>query len=394
MYKLASTTWGNEELEVANKLLASNNLTMGNYVKNFESSFAEYIGTKYAVMFNSGSSANLALISALRYVRNSAVQDGDNIIVPAVSWSTTYYPITQNNLILNFVDVDVETLNIDVDKVEKSINSKTKAIFAVNLLGNPSNLIRLRGIADKYELILIEDNCESLGASINGKMAGSFGEASTHSFFFSHHICTMEGGMVNTNSKELMETLISLRAHGWTRGLEKNNSVHTKSENDWEDLYRFVLPGYNLRPTELSGAIGLEQLSKFPIFLKNRRENAKHFIDKFTKSENYRVQLENGNSSWFGFSIVLQNKLLGMRKEIISLLSENDIETRPIVAGNFTRNPVMKHLSYLPIPELPVANLVHDQGFFIGNHHFDVSKDILRVYSLLREFELGRVKGQ
>jgi CDP-6-deoxy-D-xylo-4-hexulose-3-dehydrase len=172
-------------------------------------------------------------------------------------------------------------------------------------------------------------------------MTGSFGEASSHSFFFSHHICTIEGGMATTNSKELMETLVSLRAHGWTRGLEKNNSVHIKSENDWEDLYRFVLPGYNLRPTELSGAIGLEQLSKFPTFLKNRRENARYFIDKFAKSENYMVQLENGNSSWFGFSIVLQNKLLGMRKEIISLLSKNDIETRPVVAGNFTQNPVM-----------------------------------------------------
>jgi CDP-6-deoxy-D-xylo-4-hexulose-3-dehydrase len=155
MYKLASTTWGSEELEAAYKLLASNNLTMGSNVKKFESIFAEYIGTKYAIMFNSGSSANLAIISALKYVRNSSIQDGDNIIVPAVSWSTTYYPITQNNLILNFVDVDLDTLNIDVDKVEKSINSKTKAIFAVNLLGNPSNLIKLRDIADKHKLILI-----------------------------------------------------------------------------------------------------------------------------------------------------------------------------------------------------------------------------------------------
>jgi CDP-6-deoxy-D-xylo-4-hexulose-3-dehydrase len=387
MYKLASTTWGSEELEAAYKLLASNNLTMGSNVKKFESIFAEYIGTKYAIMFNSGSSANLAIISALKYVRNSSIQDGDNIIVPAVSWSTTYYPITQNNLILNFVDVDLDTLNIDVDKVEKSINSKTKAIFAVNLLGNPSNLIKLRDIADKHKLILIEDNCESLGASISGKMTGSFGEASSHSFFFSHHICTIEGGMVNTNSKELMEALVSLRAHGWTRGLEKNNSVHTKSENDWEDLYRFVLPGYNLRPTELSGAIGLEQLSKFPVFLYNRRENAKYFIDKFAKSENYKVQLENGNSSWFGFSIVLQNKLLGMRKEIISLLSQNEIETRPIVAGNFTLNPVMKHLKFLPLPQLPNANLIHDEGFFIGNHHFDVSNDISRIFSLLTDFE-------
>ena len=392
MYKLASTTWDTDELVVANKILASSNLTMGKNVKEFESKFASYIGTKYAVMFNSGSSANLAIVTALKYIKESKIQEGDNIIVPAVSWSTTYYPITQNGFILNFVDIDLDTLNIDVSKIENAINPKTKAIFAVNLLGNPANLIKLNELAEKYDLILLEDNCESLGASIESRMTGSIGFASSHSFFFSHHICTMEGGMVNTNSKELMETLISLRAHGWTRGLETNNSVFSSSGNDWEDLYRFVLPGFNLRPTEISGAIGVKQLEKLPGFVEKRRENADFFVAKFKDSQNYKIQIESGNSSWFGFSIILQNKLIGKRKEIIELLTTNGVETRPIVAGNFTVNPVMKFLKFLPIPPLPAADLIHNEGFFIGNHHFDVSNEILHVYSILRDFELENTK--
>ena len=392
MYKLASTTWDTDELVIANKILASSNLTMGKNVKEFESKFASYIGTEYAVMFNSGSSANLAIITALKYIKESKIQEGDNIIVPAVSWSTTYYPITQNGFILNFVDIDLNTLNIDINRIETAINPKTKAIFAVNLLGNPASLVKLNELAEKYDLILLEDNCESLGASIESRMTGSIGFASSHSFFFSHHICTMEGGMVNTNSKELMETLISLRAHGWTRGLETNNSVFSSSGNDWEDLYRFVLPGFNLRPTELSGAIGVKQLEKLPGFVKKRRENAKFFVDKFKDSQNYKIQIESGNSSWFGFSIILQNKLIGKRKEIIELLTTNGVETRPIVAGNFTVNPVMKFLKFLPIPPLPAADLIHNEGFFIGNHHFDVSNEISHVYSILRDFELENTK--
>jgi CDP-6-deoxy-D-xylo-4-hexulose-3-dehydrase len=388
VYKLASTTWDDEEIKIANELISSNKLTMGENVKEFEKKFATYIGTKYAVMFNSGSSANLGMLTALKYVKNSQIQEGDNVIVPAVSWSTTYYPISQNGFVLNFVDINSDTLNIDVNKIENAINPNTKAIFTVNLLGNPSNLIELQKISDKYGLILLEDNCESLGASIGSKMTGSFGLASSHSFFFSHHICTMEGGMVTTNSKELMETLISLRAHGWTRGLEANNSVFSSSGNEWEDLYRFVLPGFNLRPTELSGAIGVKQLEKLPRFIQKRRENADFFVSKFNDSQNFKIQFEAGNSSWFGFSIVLQNKLTGKRKELIKLLSTNGIETRPIVAGNFTLNPVMKFLNFLPLPPLPSADLIHNEGFFIGNHHFDVTKELSQVCVLLHDFEM------
>lgn len=392
MYPLASTTWDDEEISVATQLLTSGNLTMGKQVKEFEDQFANYIGTKYAVMFNSGSSANLAMLAAIKYVKNSNFSNDDQIIVPAVSWSTMYYPINQMGFVLDFVDIDLNTLNIDIAQVEKKITPKTKAIFTVNLLGNPSNLTALKDLANEYNLILLEDNCESLGASLNGKQSGSFGHMSSHSFFFSHHICTMEGGMVNTDSKELMETLVSIRAHGWTRGLEPNNSVHPQSNNAWDDLFRFVLPGYNLRPIELSGAIGKVQLRKFPKFLELRRQNAKHFSSLFQNSSNYKIQSEYGESSWFGFSIILQENLLGSRKKLIDYLALKGISTRPIVAGNFTLSPVMKHLKFNTLPKLTNSNIIHNEGFFIGNHHFDVSKKLSEIHSLLVEFEKGDLK--
>jgi CDP-6-deoxy-D-xylo-4-hexulose-3-dehydrase len=388
MYSLASSTWDNEEVEAASKLLASGNLTMGPEVAEFEKQFARYIGTKYAVMFNSGSSANLGMLAALRYMKNSPIKPGDHIIVPAVSWSTTYYPVNQCEFILDFVDIDSQTLNIDAALVESAINPKTKAIFAVNLLGNPANLLELKRIADKHNILLIEDNCESLGAEINEQKTGSFGMAGSHSFFFSHHICTMEGGMVTTDSLELAETMISLRAHGWTRGLPNQNSVFNKSNNHWEDFFRFVLPGYNLRPLEISGAIGQIQLRKFPEFLDARRSNAKKFTQLLFNSNSYQIQKEIGNSSWFGFSIILKGSLKGKRELLLKVLAENKVDTRPIVAGNFTINPVMEHLKYSTLPNLSNANLIHNDGFFVGNHHFDVSEELDKLYLLLLKFEV------
>ena len=389
IYPLASTTWDSEEVEAATRLLKNNQLTMGAEVRKFEEDFARYIGTKYAVMFNSGSSANLGMLAALRYVRNSPVEEGDEVIVPTVSWSTTYYPVNQVGLTLKFVDINLQTLNIDVDLVKQSIGSKTKAILAVNLLGNPAELNQLRKLCEEHELVLIEDNCESLGAELDGEKAGSFGLAGTYSFFFSHHICTMEGGMVTTNSKDFAETLISIRAHGWTRGLDTENSVHNKSENEWDDLFRFVLPGYNLRPIELSGAIGQVQLRKFPEFLDWRRKNAKIFIDLFSGRDDLIVQSEIGSSSWFGFSFILDGKLQGKRAELLAHFSERGVETRPIVAGNFTVNPVMKHLKHAPLDSLPNAERLHRDGFFIGNHHSNFESELKKVFGIFEEFAKG-----
>ena len=385
-YNLASTTWDSQEVEVARALLEKNQLTMGQEVNKFEEEFAAYSGTKFAVMFNSGSSANLGMLAALKFMKNSPVVDGDEVIVPTVSWSTTYYPVNQVGLVLKFVDINLRSLNIDLSLVKAAIGPKTKAILAVNLLGNPAELQALREIALLHNLILLEDNCESLGAEIDGEKAGTFGLAGTYSFFFSHHICTMEGGMVTTNDKTFAETLISLRAHGWTRGLEKENSVFNKSDDDWEDLFRFVLPGYNLRPLELSGAIGRVQLQKFPNFLNWRRSNAKVFIELFSGRDDVIVQTEKGNSSWFGFSLVLNGKLSGKRKELLTTFSDLGIETRPIVAGNFTTNPVMKHLDYAELQEFPIAERIHKDGFFIGNHHLDFRDKIKMVYEVFNDF--------
>jgi CDP-6-deoxy-D-xylo-4-hexulose-3-dehydrase len=360
---------------------------MGKEVQAYENQFAEYVGAKYAVMTNSGSSANLVMLAAAKYVKNSILNDGDSVIVPAVSWSTTYYPVHQLGLSLNFVDIDIETLNIDINQVIAAINNKTKAILVVNLLGNPANLVELQKIADEHGLLLLEDNCESLGASLEGKQAGTFGFAGTYSSFFSHHISTMEGGITTTDDLALYESMKSLRAHGWTRDLPETNHVYNKTGNEWDDLFRFVLPGYNLRPLELEGALGQEQLKKLQGFIQARISNAKYLVNHKNNFPRIKVQKENGKSSWFGFSMILTEDLRGKRTDLIKLLDKAGIQSRPIVAGNFTLNPVMKHLRHEPLPELPNATHVHNDGLFVGNHHYDLKIQLDRLIEVLTEFE-------
>ena len=224
-YSLASDSWGEEEISAINDVVKSNKFTMGPKVKKFEEEFANYHKADYAIMVNSGSSANLLMIASLFYSNDYDLKKGDEVIVPAVSWSTTYYPVNQYGLKLVFVDIDRNTLNIDPKEVIKAINQKTKLIFAVNLLGNPSDLEDLKSICKKNEIILIEDNCESLGAKYHDRYTGTCGLMGSFSFFFSHHMQTMEGGMVLTNDKNLYELCLSLRAHGWIRDLPKNLSL-------------------------------------------------------------------------------------------------------------------------------------------------------------------------
>jgi CDP-6-deoxy-D-xylo-4-hexulose-3-dehydrase len=386
-YELASSTWGSEEIIALNKVVESGKFTMGNEVRRFEDEFARSVNSDFSVMFNSGSSANLALLASLRYLNEPLFNPGDEIIVPAVSWSTTYYPVHQLGGVLRFVDVDPLTLNIDPSKVEEAISEKTKGIFVVNLLGNPAPWDEINRIAKEHNLFLIEDNCESLGAELNGKSTGTFGIGGTFSTFFSHHISTMEGGLVATDSEELYQTLKSIRAHGWTRDLPKENFVHPKTGSDWDDLFRFVLPGYNLRPLEIEAAIGCEQIKKLPDFVSARRANALLFQAAMADLPDIEIQSENGKSSWFGFSLILKGKLTNRRSLLVEVLRENEIESRPIVTGNFTRNPVIKHLNHAPIQPLPGSDLIHDQGFFVGNHHYDLRIQIERLHHVLSKFQ-------
>jgi CDP-4-dehydro-6-deoxyglucose reductase, E1 len=389
-YSLASSTWDEQELVAIQNVIQTGKFSMGEYVSNFEKEFADYTGSKFAVMVNSGSSANLALLSACRFANNQKLQPGDEIIVPAVSWSTTYYPVNQIGCILKFVDIDKDTLNIDTTKIEEAITSRTKAILVVNLLGNPANWDSLKEIADLHNLVLLEDNCESLGAKFDGQMTGTFGLGGTFSTFFSHHISTMEGGLIATDDLEMYQTMKSIRAHGWTRDLPSENLVFNKTGDKWDDLFRFVIPGYNLRPLEMEGAIGSCQLKKLPSFIEARRENANYFKSQMVNFENFRTQKEVGNSSWFGFSIILEGAMHGKRKQLIAELENAGIESRPIVTGNFTRNPVINHLEHSAIPELPSADLIHDQGLFVGNHHFSLKKEIDRLLQVLNDFSEGK----
>lgn len=384
-YNLSDDTWDENEINAINNVINSRKFTMGDKVRQFETEFANFIGSKYAIMSNSGSSANLLAIASLYY--SNRLKTGDEVIVPAVSWSTTYYPISQYGLKLVFVDIDRDTLNISLQQIESAITKKTKAIFAVNLLGNPNEFDLILEICQRYKLLLIEDNCESLGATYKGRQAGTFGVLGTFSTFFSHHISTMEGGVTVTNDKNLYDILLSLRAHGWTRNLDNQSTIYTKNEDEFYESFNFILPGYNLRPLEFEGAIGLEQIKKIPKIIDQRKSNAVYFLKKMEKFKNLSTQKETGISSWFGFSIILIGELEGKRSELIKLLKGNGVEVRPIVAGNFTLNPVIKHLRHRVYGNLENATYIHQNGFFVGNHSVNNEKQIDLLVKILEEFD-------
>lgn len=384
-YPLAMSSWDQKEIEAINKVIASDMYSMGPYVKQFEDDFANYVGSSFSVMVNSGSSANLIAVASLFYKKDSPLKKGDVVIVPAVSWSTTYYPLSQYGLKLRFVDIDKETLNYDLEQLEKAICPNTRLITVVNLLGNPNDFSRIEGITKNKDIYIYEDNCESLGASFSGKQAGTFGNVGTYSTFFSHHMSTMEGGLITTDDEELYHILLSLRSHGWTRHLPKENKVTgVKSDNNFEESFKFVLPGYNLRPVEMSGAIGIEQLKKLPNFIEVRRKNAEYFLEKIKEIEWITPQKEIGNSSWFGLSLLLDQEV--NRDDLVDFLQSRNIETRPIVAGNFAKNEVIKYIDHEIFGSLDNANLIDTQGLFLGNHHVDFQDRIDYLIDSLKEF--------
>lgn len=365
-YKLCDDTWNECEFTAIQQVLDSNMFSMGKRVEAYEREFAEKFDVKYALMVSSGSAANLLAVAGLVY--SGRLQRGDEVIVPAVSWSTTYYPLYQMGLKLKFVDIDKETLNIDTKKLAMAITEHTKMICLVNLLGNPNEFDEIFKICRNESIIIMEDNCESLGAEYHGKKAGTIGLVGTYSTFFSHHLCTMEGGVTVTDDEELYHYMLCIRAHGWTRNLPKESKIYKKSENDFYESFNFIVPGFNLRPLEIEGAIGSEQLKKMDGIIAQRRENAKYFCEKMLQFRNVRIQREIEKSSWFGFAVILEGELKGKRDEIVKALAEAEIEVWPIVAGNFTRNSVIKYLDYTISGDLTASDDIHDNGFFIGNH--------------------------
>ncbi len=347
IYPLASSTWGKEEPEAIQRVIDSDMYTMGKQVKQFEEEFAKMFGTENAVMVNSGSSANLLMLSLLKWkYKLTGERTGErkaNIIVPVVGWSTTYFPIVQNGFQINFVDVDPNTFNISISAVEQAINSDTCAVMPVNLLGNSCDYSHLIPLCREHNLMLIEDNCESMGAKYKDKYTGTIGLAGSFSFFFSHHIQTMEGGMVVTDSKDDADYMRSMRAHGWVRDLPNDSPLYKKTGNAFNDNFIFATPGYNLRPIEMSGAIGLAQLKNFPTIM----------------------------------------QLDGRRSEVIEALTKAGVQTRPLASRNFLVQPVIRDLDFIRHQSYHGADDIHNNGFFVGNGSQDLKAGISKMYEVM-----------
>lgn len=382
-YELAASSWGQEEVEALERVIASGRFTMGEEVAAFEREFAAYFGKKHGIMVNSGSSANLVGVAALFYKADRPLQRGDEVIVPAISWATTYHPLQQYGLKLRFVDVELDTLNMDVSKLEQALTPRTRMILPVSILGNPAALDVIRSFADEHGLYVFEDNCESMDAELGGRKTGTFGDINTFSFFYSHHISTMEGGMILTDDLELAHLCRSLRAHGWTRDLPPDTPLYRRGSSDHFEAYRFILPGYNVRPLEMEAAVGREQLKKLPAMTAARRKNLALFQDLFGGDDRFIVQRENGTSSAFSFTIVLNPARKPDREAVFAALKKADIGFRIITGGCFLRHDVLTHYDYDTVGTIENAYLAHDLGFFVGNHPHDLTPQITRLREVL-----------
>lgn len=356
MLPLATSTWGDEELEAIVKVAKSGRITMGTLTQEFEKRFARYVGTKFCVACNSGSSANLLMVTAL------SLRCGvGTVIVPSIAWSTSYSPFFQNGWKLKFVDIDRNTLNYDIEKL-KAAYQEGDLILAVNLLGNPNDFRWFPS------MVMLEDNCESLGAEYADMKTGKFGVMASHSTYFSHHICTMEGGMVTTDDEYYYQMILSLRSHGWTRHLPENNLLDAKV-----GPFEFIYPGYNFRPTEMQSAIGIEQLKKLPGFVSQRQENLANFQVYCEKQGwGYQKTPEWGKSSSFGCALFHEDI-----EDIKKNFDEKGIEYRPIMSKNFTKTPSIKYYNHEIYGDLENTDWVEKYGIFIGNHHEPIDWEIM-----------------
>ena len=369
-YPLVKNPYRNKDIAQAIKVLRSCKLTSGKVTSKFQDYFAKKLKLKNSLMVNSGSSANLLAFQCLiNPYRKKRLKTGDEVLIPALCWSTSLWPIIQSGLKPRFVDIDLKTLNVDLNDLSKKITKKTRAVMLVHVLGNCTNMIDLAQIIKKNKLILIEDTCESLGSKYKNRYLGSFGDFSSFSFYTSHQISSGEGGMISCKDKDDLEILKSLRQHGWSRGLIKESQIARKYKN-LDKKFIFYNSGFNLRSTDIAASIGLSQFKDLNSFIRVRSENRKNIINKiyFNKKvkENFFILKENKNVkvSWFGIPIILSKKL--NRKKVISNLEKNGIETRPIISGNFLKQPAIKKYKIKTKLNLKNADYVDKHGLYIG----------------------------
>lgn len=371
-YPVAFSKWRQDEYLALMTVLGSDRYTCGDRVAEFENLFCETFGYEYAVMTNSGSSANLLIATAMLY--GGFLKRGSTIIVPAIAWSTSYAPFIQLGMKLKVVDIDVDTLGYDIDALVKVKDAD--AILVVNMLGNPNEYDRIMEYAKANRLHVIEDSCEAMGAKYKNEIVGSFGIVGSFSMFFSHHISTTEGGVAVTSDKTLYEIMLSLRSHGW-------------SKPSFRD---FVYPGYNMRPTELSAAVGITQIKRFAEILDGYQRNALLFKSTVGTIPGIKIQKDCGASSWMGFYILAEELSVWKFDDLCRTLESLGIETRPIMCC-FHKQPMKRFADYEITGSLTNAGKVYERGFYVGNTSENISNQILCLDSRLRTF-ITNLKGK
>ena len=374
-YPLLENTLSKQDLNAGIKVIKSEQLTMSKKTVDFEKQFAKKIGAKFALMVNSGSSANLlATFAAGNPLRKNRFKFGDEALIPSVCWPTSLWPLIQAGLKPKFIDVEKETLNADPEKIISAISKKTKVILLIHVLGNSTDIEKIIKIAKRKKIIVIEDTCESLGSKFGKKNLGTFGDFGTYSFYFSHQITSGEGGMIVCNSRDDYNILYSMRAHGWSRGVKNQKKIEKKFKH-LDPRFIFINSGFNLRPTDITAAIGHSQFKKLDRFKKIREFNRNKIIQTLKKSNKWKNQFsflkinKKVQPSFFGFPIILNKRYLGRKNNLLKMLAKKGVETRPIISGNFLRQPVAK-LYKLDKNKSKFRNAdeIQNLGFFIGLH--------------------------
>ena len=398
-YLLLENGFSKNDLEVGCKILKSGYITMNAETRKFEEAFAKKLKVKHAVMVNSGSSANLlSTFAACNPLRKNRFKRGDEVIVPALCWPTSLWPLYQAGLKIKFIDVDPKTLNVDADNLISKINKKTKVITLVNILGIAANNQKIVNYARKKNIIIIEDNCEGLGAKLNNKHLGTFGDFGSYSFYYSHHITTVEGGMVVCNNDEDYELLKCIRAHGWTRYLKDKVEIENQ-HSDIDPRFLFVNTGYNLRPMETQGAMGIIQLKKLDEKNKNRVTNYNNISNKLLSDNRNKgyfsvpTATNNCSPAWFCMPMIMSSETCHLYKKFLSHLTQNGVENRPIVTGNFARQPVCKKFIEDSIDPATFigAEILHKQSFFIGLPCEEMSIDrVDKLIDIIFKFDFNQ----
>jgi CDP-6-deoxy-D-xylo-4-hexulose-3-dehydrase len=350
-------------------------LTAGDYTNAFEKKLREKTEIRHALFVNSGSSANLLAVTALKEFYK--LDEGDEIITSAVNFPTTLNPIIQNNLTPVLVDVEMGSYNINPRLIEENINSKTKGIVLAHTLGNPFNLNEIVALCEKYDLFLMEDMCDAFGSKYENKLVGTFGDVATLSFYPAHHITTGEGGAVLTNNTKLKKIIESLRDWGRDCYCPPGEDNTCKKRFDWQlgnlppgydHKYIYSHIGYNLKATDMQAAIGISQLNKLEKFIKARRENFSYLYNEFKNFKEFDLPVwhEEANPSWFGFPLMLNNNAKFIREDLLRFYQEKKIGTRLVFAGNITKQPAYISSNISANNEFPISDQIMNNAFWLG----------------------------